>query len=471
MSRTKIMATLGPASSDRETLAGLIRRGVRLFRLNFSHDDASGFAPLVERLRRLEGEMDAPLTLMQDISGPKLRTRDTGRDLIEVGLRDEVLLGLPETDPGPDVPFLCLDQPEILAGLAVGDAVALSDGMVRFTVARREGEGLVRLRAETEGIIPPRKGVALPGKRLPISAITDKDRRDLAEAAGMVDCVALSYVQGPEDVAEARNILRREGSNAPVLAKLERSEAVRRLEEVVEAADGIMVARGDLGLECRFSKLPAMQKRIIRACNHVCKPVIVATHMLLSMVEGPMPSRAEVTDVANAVLDGADCLMLSEETAIGRSPVQAVEAMREIADEAEGYFFESGTADGADYADDPLDSVLASSARRLAETGDAHALVAHTMSGATARLISATRPSRPIHALTPDDGVRRFLQFSWGVLPRLVEDDGASHLDRAEAFIETEESIPSGARVVLTAGQPKPGMASGPTNVVKIYQK
>ncbi len=469
--RTKIIATVGPASSGRETLSRLIQAGVRIFRLNFSHGDASQFADLVALLRQLEAEYQTPITLLQDLSGPKIRIGELPAGSLSLEREDQILLGVAEGENPQKLPFVPFNHEAILAGMEVGDKVVLSDGGLQFHIKSQLGEGLFCLVACSSGIITSRKGLALPGKSIQLSALTDKDKEDLQEGLRLgVDAVALSFVQTPQDVAEAKALIKASGCNIPVIAKLERRNAVDRLEEILEEADIIMVARGDLGVECPLPELPAMQKRIIRVCNRKAKPVIVATQMLLSMVNSPSPTRAETTDVANAVLDGADCVMLSEETAMGNFPVETVQFMRQIVHAAEELHLEQASVLP------PLDEqktpdFLAYSACLLANKTNANAIVAHSMSGSAARVLSARRPRQIIHALTPNDEALRFLNFSWGVSPHKVDESIPGHLERAEHFINSTPLFEAGTEAVITAGQPKPDEKPRGTNLVKIYRK
>ncbi len=477
--RTKIIVTLGPSSANEEVLRQLIDLGVRIFRLNFSHGHASDFTDVVALVRRLGKETGRPLTLMQDLSGPKIRIGDIGGKSLDVSIGDTVWLGLP--DAAGEVPgkrasdkahFMPLDFPDIMNGLEKGDTVSVSDGGLQFTVSEVVSKRLVRLRADNHGILTSRKGLTFPGKTLALRALTDKDMEDLRAGLEMgVDAVAISYVQSHRDVYELKQEIARLGYWVPVVAKLERQNAVEDLENIVEEAHVIMVARGDLGLELPLEELPAIQKRIIRTCNLMGKPVVVATQMLLSMVNSPMATRAETTDVANAVLDGADCVMLSEETAIGRYPVKTVDFMRKTTQKAEDLFFErsQGPLPPADMTDTA--KYMAFAACKLADNADATALVPHTASGSSARLLSACRPAQPIVALTPQPRVLHYLNFSWGVTPNTVSEELPDHLERSQRFVDTSPSFIPGGSVVITAGQPKPGEERSRTNVVKIYQK
>ena len=474
--RTKIIATIGPASSSKPVLARLVEAGVRIFRLNFSHGNAADFEGLIAAIRDLEREYAVPLTILQDLPGPKFRIGEINGGSAQVEKGQKLLLGDGKEAPGPEdgsrvlIPFT---HQQILESMEEGDIIALADGALQLLVGKRFTPGLFEVEALSSGIITSRKGLALPGKPVRLAALTELDRKNLADGLRLgVDAVALSYVQTPEDIREAKQFIREQGCNIPVIAKLERRNAVENLEAILEETNIVMVARGDLGVECPLEDLPAMQKRIIRACNRAGKPVIVATQMLLSMVHSPSPTRAEVTDVANAVLDGADCIMLSEETAMGNYPVETVEYMDKIASSAEQLLQERalGQLDKL-AADRTVPDFLAFSACLLARRSGAVALVAHSRSGATARLLSAHQPSQPIFALTPCRQALHDLNFSWGVKPCLIKEDGFTHLERVENFIEAHSPFTSGEVFVITAGQPKKGQSSIETNLVKIYQK
>lgn len=471
---TKIIATVGPASSSRENLSRLIKAGVRIFRLNFSHGDASQFIEIIKNIRELEREGNFAVTILQDLSGPKIRIGCIKDDSLNISLGDLVFLGLPDAEnatPNPALPFIPFDHQAVLDSLDINDRVVMADGALEFIVSAKLTPGLFELKAQNNGIITSRKGLALPGKAIKLPALTEKDRKDLADGLEIgIDAVALSYVQTPEDILEAKAIIRKHGRNVPVVAKLERQTAVDRLDAILAVTDAVMVARGDLGVECPLPELPAMQKRIIHVCNQASKPVIVATQMLLSMVSNPSPTRAETTDVANAVLDGADCLMLSEETAMGNYPVETVQFMARIIKEAEVLLLErdasreppreKGTAD-----------FLAYSACLLADKTNAQAIVTHSLSGSSARLVSARQPRQPIYALTPDLETLHTLNLTWGVRPWLVSTDIESHLERAEKFIDGHQPFSAGKSFIITAGQMRDTQRSVGTNLVKIYVK
>jgi pyruvate kinase len=467
--KTKIIATLGPACSSPDKLSQLIDAGARIFRLNFSHGSASDFTDIINTIRQLEIRHGVTISILQDLSGPKIRIGNIAESSIAFTKGDTAYLG-PKKPERIDIPYLPFDKHEILEGLEEGDRLVLADGALQFLVRAKAPGGFI-LEATNNGIVTSRKGLALPGKSVRLPALTEKDKKDLVDGMRLgVDAVALSYVQTPEDILEARTIIKGAGRNIPICAKLERQNAVDRLDDILKVVDIVMVARGDLGVECPLPQLPSMQKRIIAACNRATKPVIVATQMLLSMVNNPAPTRAETTDVANAVLDGADCVMLSEETAMGNYPVEAVSFMARIAEEAEALLLERNSLNERENPELTSD-FLAYSACLLAEREGAAALVGHSMTGGAGRTLSAQRPRQPLFVLTPDYTVLRHLNFSWGITPCLAEESMPGHLERAEFFIDSNPRFAPGDRVVITAGQPRYGEPPKGTNLVKIYTK
>ena len=471
--RTKIVATIGPASNSKEKLHELAEAGVSVFRLNFSHGSAADFVTIIQNIREVERTLGRPITIMQDLSGPKIRLGIVPEGTIDVDKGMRLLLG-PSASRTDEMPYLPFDHQVILESLDPGDRLVLADGGLQFIVQERRPDGLVLLEADNAGIVTSRKGLALPGKATKVRALTDKDKKDLADGLKLgVDAVAISYVQTADDVREAKELIAAAGQKLPVVVKLERQSAVDNLAEILAATDVVMVARGDLGVECPLPLLPALQKRIISACNKASKPVIVATQMLLSMVNSPAPTRAETTDVANAVLDGADCVMLSEDTTMGNFPVETVRYMRRITDEAEKLLLINHRLEEPD-ADKGIPEFLAYSACLLADKAKAKAIVSHSLSGSSARQVSARRPPQQIYALTPDPVTVKALNFVWGVKPAFVArpQDEDSHLIRAEHFIHSSDDFAPDDCVVITAGQVK-GSSSTPrgTNLVKIYWK
>lgn len=471
--KTKIVATIGPASNSKEKLHALAEAGVSIFRLNFSHGSAADFVNIINNIRAIEQEIGHPITIMQDLSGPKIRLGVLRNGSISVEKGTRLLLG-PTDKYTTEAPYLPFDHAVILESLEPDDRMVLADGGLQFIVGERRDDGIVALVAHNSGIVTSRKGLALPGKATRVRALTEKDKQDLADGLRLgVDAVAISYVQTADDVREAKALIAQSGRHIPVVVKLERQSAVDNLDAILAETDVVMVARGDLGVECPLPLLPALQKRIIRACNAISKPVIVATQMLLSMVNSPAPTRAETTDVANAVLDGADCVMLSEETAMGNFPVETVRYMRRITDEAERLLLQDRKLKAPD-ADKGIPEFLAYSACLLADKAGAKAIVSHSLTGAAARQVSARRPPQNIYALTSDPVAMRAMNFVWGVAPFLVgvEDVEESHLLRAEKFIHNSSDFASGDCAVITAGQVQAdSTAPRGTNLVKIYWK
>ncbi|MFO7801190.1 MAG: pyruvate kinase [Desulfovermiculus sp.] len=472
--RIKTVATLGPKSMGKDVMQAMVECGVRIFRLNFSHGRADQFASTVSVIRELEQDLDLPLTIMGDLSGPKIRIDEVPDSPLPVEKNGQISLGLPHcADKAPVSPFVSLSVPELLRDLQPGTEVALSDGMLRFRVHEViMSDCLFILVAENAGLLSSHKGITFPGRDIPLDAMTDKDHTDLHAGLDIgIDCFALSFVQGEKDIHDLRQSMTSHGRVVPIIAKLERASAVERLETILEAADGIMVARGDLGLECPLPQLPVLQKRIIRACRHAQKFCIVATQMLLSMVENPLPTRAETTDVANAIMDGSDCVMLSEETAVGNYPVEAVCFIQKIAAQAEAYLLERMQGPYRPKKEKNPAKYLAYSASLLADNTESIALACHSTSGSTARLLSSRRPAQPIYALTPDMPTIRLMNFYWGVRPQYTDATLPNHLDRVEKFVQQSPLFQSGDRVVITSGQPTPGQQEMHTNQIKIYTK
>jgi pyruvate kinase len=459
---------------DYEVMKSLVQYGVRIFRLNFSHADPDYFGPTIENVRKLEKEFGMPLTVMGDLCGPKIRIGEVDGSPKSVEKGQHVVLGLPKhKDRAGGNIFIELEVPQLLQGLAVGNPVSLSDGMLNFKISQvLEDNELFELEAFNGGILTSFKGITFPGKYHDLPALTEKDKCNLKDAIDVgVDALAMSFVQKAEDVRELKRAIRKAGRWVPVVAKLERQAAVDDLDDILGVCDAVMVARGDLGLEAPLSSLPVIQKRILRAARHHQKASIVATQMLLSMVKNPVPTRAETTDVANAILDGADCVMLSEETAVGQYPVEAVKLISEIADQAEKYFLERTQGPYKPAPHKNVVKYLAYSACLVAEQTDAVGIACHSSSGQTARLVSSRRPAQPIYGLTPDEAVLRALNFTWGVHPRLSDASMERHVERVERFIQKDPAFKPGDVLVITSGQPTPGQPDISTNEIKIYTK
>lgn len=441
----------------------LHKAGVDVFRLNFSHGDHAKTRDIMRAIREAETETGDPIAVFADLQGPKIRTgvlKDDGIDL-KYGAEYRLVLAKESADPA----VIPIPHPEIVDVLEPGDVLKLDDGKLQLTVKAR-GPGGVVARADTPGRLTNRKGINLPSRQLPISALTEKDRADLDHALSIgVDFVALSFVQRPEDVAEARALI---GERAGIISKIEKPTAVDQLAAIIELSDAIMVARGDLGVELPPEQVPGIQRRIVRACRDAGKPVIVATHMLESMVEQIAPTRAEASDVAVAVFQGADAAMLSAETAVGRHPPTAVAIMDRIIkateSDAESAAFNSPIDPDTDYT---TADAITLSAKRIAEVLDCRFAVAYTKTGSTARRLSRDRPRCAILAATPNAEVGRRLALHWGLAPTITEDiaDFNEMLEKAEQ-IAVAHGARDGDRIIILAGYPfgRPGK----TNTLKI---
>ncbi len=474
--QTKIIATLGPSSWEPAIVKNLVAAGARLFRLNFSHAAPAEFAGVIQTVRTIEQETGLALTLLGDLSGPKIRIGQVTGSPLTVAAGETVVLGPAAARHAEnEEKYLPLEVPEILRALSPKAEVTLSDGIPNFRITGEEMRGDHRvffLEARDSGLIASNKGLAFPGRAFDLPALTEKDRVQVAEAleAG-IDCLAISFVQTEQDVRAIKEEIAVCGGRVPVIVKLERLNAIAHMESILPAADGIMVARGDLGLESSLPALPVLQKKIIATCARLGKPVIVATQMLLSMVHNPLPTRAEVSDVANAIIDGADAVMLSEETAVGQYPVDAVGILAEVAAHTEKYMADSGRGPLPAPEKAPPGSHLAYAACLVAEKAGSRALACHSVSGRSAQLLSACRPTQPIYALTPRTATIRKLNLYWGIRPRLVAETPPDHLQRVEAFIQSSSRFAPGDCLVITSGQPTPGQKHTDTNQMKVYYK
>jgi pyruvate kinase len=470
--RAKIMATLGPASVEEGVLRGLIRAGVDLFRFNLSHGTQDDHRKALELVRRLAAEEACHLPVVLDLMGPRYRlgTIPEGERRLEPG--QEVVLTSHAS--GTDLPV----EEGILEHLEAGERVLIDSGLVELRVEANEGER-VRARVINGGPVKTRKGINLPDTNLPFE-ISDKDRSDIEFAvAEGADYLAASYVGEAAHIHSLREVVAKAGGRIPIIAKLERATALTHLDEIVESADGIMVARGDLGVEVPLHTVPVHQKRIVAAGRRAGKPVIVATQMLESMIEQPRPTRAEATDVANAVLDGADALMLSGETAAGKYPVAAVQTMAKIIEEAESYdrertseedlvvqplghaharrTFELDPTAHDGHADLDVPDMVSAAAVYAADELRIRRIVAFSQSGFTARLVARYRPTAPIVAFTPDARVARQLQLVWGVRP-VVNDTDVGTLDEVVQMVERNlrdaRLAAPGERILILMGHP-----------------
>jgi len=460
----KIVATLGPASSSPETIKQLFLAGADVFRLNFSHGSHADHRARVEAIRAIERETGRPIAILVDLQGPKLRVGTFGGGPVTLKAGEAFRLDL-DARPG-DRRRVHLPHREIFAALRSGAALLLNDGKVRLEVERC-GADFAETVVRVGGEVSDRKGVNVPGVLLPLSPITEKDRADLAFGLELgADWVALSFVQRPEDVDEARPLI---GGRAPVMVKLEKPAAIDRLEEIVARCDGVMVARGDLGVEMPPEKVPVVQRRILRCCRHEGKPVIVATQMLESMISAPVPTRAEASDVATAVYEGADAVMLSAESASGTYPVEAVTMMDSIIGEVERDPHYRALTDANHAAPQPtMEDAVCSALQRTAEIIGAKATITYTTSGFSTIRAARERPAVPILSLTPNVAAARRLAVVWGVHSVLstAAPDVNTMTDIACRAALAEGFAQAGDRVVIAAGVPFG--VSGTTNLLRL---
>jgi pyruvate kinase len=435
-----------------------------VFRINMSHTSHDKLRELVLTIRSLESEFERPIGILVDLQGPKLRVGQFASGPIVLSKGDEFIL---DADPAPgDQVRVHLPHPEIFSAIQPGHSLLLDDGKVRLTTTE-VAKGRIVTRVEVGGNLSDRKGVSLPDTTIPFSALAPKDRSDLEAAldAG-IDWVALSFIQRPEDIAEAKKITR---GRALVMAKIEKPQAVTRLDEILEVADALMVARGDLGVEMPLERVPGIQKFMTRATRRAGKPVVVATQMLESMINSPVPTRAEVSDVATAIFEGADAVMLSAESAAGKFPVEAVATMNRIAEEVESDSIHPTIIQAQRAEPEPTGAdAIAAAARQIAETLELSALICWTSSGSTALRVARERPRPPIVAISPNVATARRLSLIWGVHCVVAEDahDQDDMVDRACRLAFKDNFAKAGQRVIVVAGVPLG--TPGATNMLRI---
>ena len=460
----KIVATLGPASNDYEMIRKLHEAGADVFRLNMSHGTHDEIRERHAIIRQVEKDLNNPIGILADLQGPKLRVGVFAND--EEMLENGATFRLDLDDAPGDATRVCLPHPEIFQALEAGSTLLVNDGKIRLKVLEC-GDDFANCEVIAGGMISNRKGVNVPDVVLPLAALSDKDRKDLEFVCQLgVDWLALSFVQRPEDVWEARQLA---NGRAAILSKIEKPAAVKAFDEILDVSDGVMVARGDLGVELPVQNVPPIQKRLIRQCRKVAKPVIVATQMLESMIESPMPTRAEVSDVANAIYEGADAIMLSAESAAGQFPVEAVTTMNNVAEEVESDETYREVIDASRIIDRKTvaDGIVAA-AREIAETTDIKAICCFTQSGTTAALVARERPRVPIIAMTPLRETARRLALSWGTDCVVVSEVdrfkqavvNAARAARRSGYATEEDQI------LVTAGVPF--NVTGTTNILRV---
>lgn len=468
--RTKIVATLGPVSDSVEQISKLMRAGVNVFRLNFSHSSHAYHTEVFNRIKQASKETGLVVGILQDISGPKIRIGMLEEDFhLRAGDKIEFVHNdIVGNKISKGNYRLSINESGILSQLSVGEYIYLYDGVIRAIVVESNESG-VTVTIENDGMLSSRKGVNFPNTRLGIDILTEKDKNDMLWGIkNSVDFMAISFVQSASDILDARKILDDNNSKVQLIAKIEKFDAVENIDEILEASDGIMVARGDLGIELPYFEVPAIQKMLIKKANNLSKPVITATQMLLSMTQNERATRAEISDIANAVLDGTDAVMLSEESAIGKNAVLAVETMVETIQAAEKQYpyYKISQFKMFD-KDDKIDE----SATRLAQSLDASGILVMTALGHSAKKIARYRPSKPIYAIVDNEAIARSLTLVWGVVPAFYVTDGDIKIMIGDVI---KQGIDRGvlnkdAIYILTAGNPVG--EHGATNQIRIISR
>ena len=465
--RTKVVATLGPATNSEEMIQALAEHGVDVFRINFSHGTDEERLATIGAVKKVRGQLNLPLAILQDLQGPKIRLGTFSQGPCEIMTGGVFRLTTQVVDGNAEQ--ASVDYPPVTTEVRPGELIFINDGLIHLKAREIRGDTIVT-DVLKGGVLSDHKGVNFPQSDLHVPSITEKDRHDLVTGlrAG-VDYVALSFVRTSDDVRELRTLMETHGAHVPIIVKVEKWQAVQNIESILAVANGIMVARGDLGVEMPIEEVPIIQKRLIALCNRMGKPVITATQMLNSMVENPSPTRAEVTDVANAIFDGTDAVMLSNETAVGKFPVETVEMMGRIIEATERskmYWTTVETRDAASASD--TSDAIAHAAVRTAQTVGAKLIVCATESGRTAILMSRCRPRTPILALTPSDLVQRRLALYFGIIPMVAEQfESVDHILRtAVAMAHRSHLARRGDKIIITAGS-HAGVA-GSTNLIKV---
>lgn len=468
MRRTKIVCTIGPATSSPEMIEGLISKGMNVARLNFSHGTHEYHKQIITNIREISARINKPVAIMQDLQGPKIRIGKIkdGETLLKEG---EIFL-ITVDDVAGDSKRVSTDFKVLPEHVRKGDRLLLDDGLIELSVIS-SSKNEIQCRVVAGGILRERKGINIPQVDSGLPSLTEKDVIDLKFGlAEGVDYLAISFVRRAKDVLEFRKLITQQGRELPIIAKIEKSEAIENLDDIVEVSDGLMVARGDLGVEISPERVPLLQKMMIKKCNNAFKPVITATQMLESMVSNPRPTRAETSDVANAILDGSDAIMLSAETAIGKYPLQAVEMMNKIAIETETQMLQVPCIRDDVNKLFTVSSAISHATFQTASDLNAKLIITFTQSGSTARMVSHFRPGIPVLAVTPEKTTLRRLSLIWGVEAILIESVNSTDdmIIKAEEAAQRLGLAQEGDLVVITAGVPV-GIP-GTTNMLKVHR-
>ncbi len=468
-SRTKIVCTIGPACNSPSIIKDLIHAGMNVARLNFSHGTLSEHGEIIKNIRLISQELNEPVAIMQDLSGPKIRVRSLYKDTIT--LKTDDIFTLTNKTVNGDEKVASITYEPLPDMVFVGDTIFLSDGEIELKVIQKDNSNIV-CQVVFGGELTEGKGINIPVRSLPIPSLTEKDKRDLDFGIEHdVDYIALSFVKNVDDILELKELIRQKNRDIPVIAKIEKHEALNHLEDIIRTADAIMVARGDLGVEIRLERVPLVQKRIISLANRYCKPVITATQMLGSMVNQYRPTRAEVTDVANAIFDGSDAVMLSEETAKGQYPVASVAMLSKIAREIEPSLVKKDHFESLQIPGSPITvpDAISIATCQVSNNLNIKVIITLTQTGSTARFISKYRPKQQILAVTPSLNTYRRLALVWGVIPIITQpiQDTDDMMRSSIKAAKQSGYIKEGDMIAFTGGVPvwKPGS----TNLLRIF--
>ncbi|HEY4482447.1 MAG TPA: pyruvate kinase [Candidatus Brocadiaceae bacterium] len=469
--KTKIVCTIGPACSTPAIIEKMVNAGMDVARLNFSHGNLSEHKERIETIRNISQRLNKPIAIIQDLSGPKIRIGPLDKESITLRPNDTFILTTRAVRG--DEKMVSITYKQLPENVFAGDTILLSDGEIELKVIKKDIDNIY-CQVIVGGVLTPHKGINIPTRSLSISPLTEKDKKDLEFGIGQdVDYIALSFVKSAEDIIELRKLIQQKGKDIPIIAKIEKHEAVDNLESIVKTADAIMVARGDLGVEIPLEQIPSVQKRIISLANQYSRPVITATQMLRSMVDSYRPTRAEVTDVANAIFDGSDAVMLSEETAKGQYPVESVLMLSKISGEIDPGLKVKNIYESMRISDDPLTipDAISIATCQVANNLKIKSIVTCTQTGGTARHISKYRPQQQILAVTPSLHTYRRLALVWGVIPVLIEDiqNTDDMMKKGIEAVKNAGYITDNETVAITGGVPI-GQA-GSTNLLRVYKK
>jgi pyruvate kinase len=467
--KTKIIATVGPASNKYETLVGLVSEGVNVFRLNFSHGTHDQHLEVIQHIRKINEESPRSIAIMADLQGPKLRVGELEGGALELAMGDEFLFSSKPCIGTKDCVYI--SYPDFARDVKLGEKILLDDGKMEVIAVEITPDEKVRVKVTVPGTLLPKKGVNLPDTKISLPSLSEKDLRDIDFIVGHddIDWIALSFVRRPEDVRELRELLKQKGSTAKIISKIEKPEALTSLREIILASDAVMVARGDLGVELPLEQIPMIQKKIIRMCIHRAKPVIIATQMMESMMDRTRPNRSEITDVSNAVLEGADALMLSGETAMGQYPELVIRTMVSIISEVEKEdIVYNRNLEPQPHSPSFLSDALCYNACQIAKDVNADALVGMTQSGYTGFMLSSYRPRSPLFVFTKTKSLLDQLSLSWGVTAFFYDmEESIDKMIADQLEVLKERGLIKSGDVVVSTGS-LPVEAHLPTNMLKI---